>query len=120
MLRPRSPFFAVMMIAFLKFRGPVLGWQLGVSNYELLLAGSYWPLFNTLILATVAALVATVLGTPIGYIVTRHRSRWSAVLDVIGMVPFAVSGTVLAIGMLIALHSGYLQLTGGGLSLVSA
>ncbi len=114
------PFVAVMMISFLKFRGPVLSWQLGVSNYELLLGGSYWPLFNTLILATVAALVATVLGTPIGYIVTRHRGGWSAVLDVIGMVPFAVSGTVLAIGMILAFNSGYLTLTGGWLILVIA
>jgi iron(III) transport system permease protein len=114
------PFLAVLFISFLKFRGPVLTWQLGFSNYSLLLAGSYQPLYNTLMLATVTALVATLLGAPIGYIVTRHRGGLSSVLDVIGMVPFAVSGTVLAIGLIIAFNSGFLTLTGGWLILVIA
>ncbi len=114
------PFLAVLFISFLKFRGPVLTWQLGFSNYSMLLAGSYQPLYNTLMLATVTALVATLLGAPIGYIVTRHRGGLSSVLDVIGMVPFAVSGTVLAIGLIIAFNSGFLTLTGGWLILVIA
>ncbi len=70
------PFVAVLGISFLRFRGPVPTWDLGLSNYAGLLAGSYEPLYNTLILATVAALVATVVA-PIGYIVTRHRGRLS-------------------------------------------
>ncbi len=114
------PFLAVLFISFLKFRGPVLTWELGFTNYVLLLAGSYQPLYNTLMLATVTALIATLLGAPIGYIVTRHRGRLSSVLDVIGMVPFAVSGTVLAIGLIIAFNSGLLTLTGGWLILVIA
>jgi iron(III) transport system permease protein len=114
------PFLAVLFISFLKFRGPVLTWQLGFSNYSMLLAGSYQPLYNTLLLATITAAVATMLGAPIGYIVTRHRGGMSSVLDVIGMVPFAVSGTVLAIGLIIAFNSGLLTLTGGWLILVMA
>jgi iron(III) transport system permease protein len=114
------PFLAVLFISFLKFRGPVLTWELGLSNYSTLLAGSYQPLYNTLMLATVTAAVATLLGAPIGYIVTRHRGGLSGVLDVIGMVPFAVSGTVLAIGLIIAFNSGVLILTGGWLILVIA
>jgi iron(III) transport system permease protein len=114
------PFLAVLFISFLKFRGPVLTWQLGFGNYSTLLAGSYRPLYNTLMLATITAVVATVLGAPIGYIVTRYRSRVESVLDVVGMVPFAVSGTVLAIGLIIAFNSGLLILTGGWLILVIA
>jgi iron(III) transport system permease protein len=114
------PFLAVLFVSFLKFRGPVLTWQLGISNYSTLLAGSYQPLYNTLMLATITAVVATLLGAPIGYIVTRHRDRLSSVLDMIGMVPFAVSGTVLAIGLIIAFNSGPLVLTGGWLILVVA
>jgi iron(III) transport system permease protein len=44
----------------------------------------------------------------------------STTLDMIGMVPFAVSGTVLAIGLIIAFNSGLLVLTGGWLILVIA
>jgi iron(III) transport system permease protein len=98
----------------------VLTWQLGFSNYSTLLEGSFRPLYNTLLLATIAAVVATVVGAPIGYVVTRHRDALSTGLDMIGMVPFAVSGTVLAIGLVIAFNSGVLVLTGGWLILVIA
>jgi iron(III) transport system permease protein len=114
------PFLAVLFISFLHFRGPVLTWQLGLSNYSMLLEGSFRPLYNTLLLATVAAVVATVLGAPIGYIVTRYRGALSTALDTIGMIPFAVSGTVLAIGLILAFNSGPLVLTGGWLILVLA
>ena len=114
------PFLAVLFISFLHFRGPVLTWQLGFSNYSTLLEGSFRPLYNTLLLATIAAVVATVVGAPIGYVVTRHRDALSTGLDMIGMVPFAVSGTVLAIGLVIAFNSGVLVLTGGWLILVIA
>jgi len=114
------PFMAVLFISFLHFRGPVLTWQLALSNYSTLLEGSFRPLYNSLALATITAVVATLLGAPIGYIVARHRGALSAGLDVIGMVPFAVSGTVLAIGLIIAFNSGVLVLTGGWLILVIA
>ena len=114
------PFVAVLFVSFLHFRGPVLTWQLGFSNYSMLLEGSFRPLYNTLVLATITAVVATVVGAPIGYVVTRHRSALSTGLDMIGMVPFAISGTVLAIGLILAFNSGALVLTGGWLILVIA
>ena len=114
------PFVAVLFVSFLHFRGPVLTWQLGFSNYSMLLEGSFRPLYNTLVLATITAVVATVVGAPIGYVVTRHRSALSTGLDMIGMVPFAISGTVLAIGLIMAFNSGALVLTGGWLILVIA
>ena len=114
------PFVAVLFVSFLHFRGPVLTWQLALSNYSTLLEGSFRPLYNSLLLATITAVVAMLLGAPIGYIVTRHRGALSTGLDMIGMVPFAVSGTVLAIGLIIAFNSGMLVLTGGWLILVIA
>ncbi|HXX83008.1 MAG TPA: iron ABC transporter permease [Casimicrobiaceae bacterium] len=114
------PFMAVLFISFLHFRGPVLTWQLASSNYSMLLEGSFRPLYNSLLLATITAVVAMLLGAPIGYIVTRHRGALSTGLDMIGMIPFAVSGTVLAIGLIIAFNSGMLVLTGGWLILVIA
>ena len=59
------------------------------------------------------------IGAPIGYVEARHRSRLSGLLDFVGMV-FAVSGTILAIGLIIAFNSGPLILTGGWLIVVIA
>lgn len=114
------PFCIVILISFLRFRGPVLSWELGLSNYVFLLKGSYQPLVNALMLASIAAVVTIAIGAPIGYVIVRHRSRLSALLDVVAMVPFAVSGTVLAIGLVIAFNAGILTLTGGWLILVIA
>jgi iron(III) transport system permease protein len=114
------PFIAVLFISFLHFRGPVLTWELGLSNYSMLLEGSFRPLYNTLLLATITAVVAVVVGAPIGYVLTRHRGALSTGLDIIGMAPFAVSGTVLAIGLILAFNSGVLVMTGGWLILVIA
>jgi len=114
------PFGAVLVISFLHFSGPVLSWRFGLDNYATLLHGSYQPLYNTGILATAAALAATLFGAPIGYVLVRHRGKLSTLLDVVAIVPFAVSGTVLGIGMIIAFNSGWLVLTGGWLILVLA
>ncbi len=111
------PFAAVLVISFQHFRGPVLNWEITLSNYAALLRGSYRPLWNTLLLASIAAMAVTLLGAPIGYVLARHRSRLSTLLDIVVTVPFAVSGTVLGIGLVIAFNSGWLVLTGGWLIL---
>ena len=114
------PFVAAVAISFLQFRGPVMSWRFGLGNYAALLRVSYAPLYNTLILASGAAIAATVVGAPIGYVVTRRPGRLSAILDILAMVPFAVSGTVLGIGLVIAFNSGRLVLTGGWSILILA
>ena len=62
----------------------------------------------------------TLIGVPIGYVVTRFRSGVATVLDVVATLPFAVAGTVLAIGFVVSFNSGWLILTGGPLILVLA
>ena len=71
-------------------------------------------------LATIAAFGAALLGVPIGYVITRHRTRLSAFLDIVATLPFAVAGTILGIGLIISFNTGWLALTGGWLILVIA
>src|SRR6185503_11256314 len=113
-------FFAVIVISFLEFRGPVLHANFSLNNFRDLLGQSSRPLVNTLTLSSAAALLAAFIGVPIGFAVTRWRSRFSGFLDVVAMTPFAVAGTVLAIGLVISFNSGWLVLTGGWLILVLA
>ena len=114
------PFFAVIVISFMEFRGPVMHPNLSLNNFRDLLNQSSRPLINTLTLSSAAALLAALIGVPIGFAVTRFRSRISDFLDVIAMTPFAVAGTVLGIGLVISFNSGWLVLTGGWLILVLA
>jgi iron(III) transport system permease protein len=114
------PFVAVVVISFMPFSGPVLHTGFSIGNFTQLFERSYRPLTNTLMLATLAACGATLIGVPIGYVITRHRSRLSALIDIVATSPFAVAGTVLGIGMVMAFSSGFLILTGTWLIMVLA
>jgi iron(III) transport system permease protein len=114
------PFFAIVVLSFLEFRGPVLHGNFSLANFEGLFDRAMRPFANTLIFASLAALCVTLVGVPIGYVVTRWRAGVATVLDVVATLPFAVAGTVLAIGFVVSFNSGFLVLTGGPLILVLA
>jgi iron(III) transport system permease protein len=114
------PFFAIVVLSFMEFRGPVLHPAFSLRNYAELFATAGGPLRNTLMFATLAALGAVLIGVPIGWVLARTRSAWASVLDVTATLPFAIAGTVLAIGLVIAFNSGGLVLTGGWLIMVLA
>jgi iron(III) transport system permease protein len=114
------PFFSIVVLSFLEFRGPVLHGNFSLDNFGFLFSRALQPLFNTLIFATVASLLVTVIGVPIGYVVTRNRGGIASLLDVLATLPFAVAGTVLAIGFIVSFNAGILVLTGGPLILVLA
>jgi len=114
------PFLAIVVLSFLEFRGPVLHGHFSLANFAGLFDRSLRPLLNTLVFATLAAASVTLIGVPIGYVVTRFRSGVATVLDVVATLPFAVAGTVLAIGFVVSFNSGMLVLTGGPLILVLA
>lgn len=114
------PFFAIVLLSFMQFRGPVLHAAFSLANYAELFASAGGPLANTLLFATLAACIAALIGTPIGWVLVRTRSRWTGLLDIVATMPFAVAGTVLAIGLVIAFNSGWLVLTGGWLIMLLA
>jgi len=114
------PFFAVLVISFLEYRGPVLHGNFSLANFQGLFDKAMRPLANTLIFASLAAFGVTLIGVPVGYVVTRWRSGVATLLDVVATLPFAVAGTVLAIGFVVSFNSGFLVLTGGPLILVLA
>jgi iron(III) transport system permease protein len=114
------PFFAIVVLSFMEFRGPVLHAAVSFKNYADLFATAPGPLFNTLLFATLAAAATAVMGVPIGWVLARTRSSWTSLLDIIATLPFAVAGTVLAIGLVIAFNAGGLILTGGWLIMVLA
>jgi iron(III) transport system permease protein len=114
------PFVAVVVISLMPFSGPVLHTGLSIGNFAQLFERGYRPLTNTLMLATLAACGATLIGVPIGYLITRHRSRLAAAIDIVATSPFAVAGTVLGIGLVMAFSSGFLILTGTWLIMVLA
>ncbi|HLH93466.1 MAG TPA: iron ABC transporter permease [Xanthobacteraceae bacterium] len=114
------PFAAVIVISLMKFQGPVMYPAFSLGNFAQLFGQSYRPLGNTLLLSTLAAAGALAIGIPIGYVVTRFRSRLTGTIDIIATSPFAVAGTVLGIGLVLSFGGGWLVLTGSATIMVIA
>lgn len=57
---------------------------------------------NSLLLATISATVATIIGFGIAYLAEKKRAPGSASLVALANLPFSVPGTVLALGMIVA------------------
>lgn len=57
---------------------------------------------NSLVLAVSAATIVAVLGALIAYLIVRTRLRGRALLDVSASLPYAIPGTVFALGVILA------------------
>jgi iron(III) transport system permease protein len=68
------PFFAIVVLSFMEFRGPVLHGRFSLDNFAVLFGREMRPLGNTLLFATGAALGTTLIGVPVGY-VDRKSTR---------------------------------------------
>lgn len=86
------------------------GFSLG--NYAAVFGSVRRPMFNSLYLSGISTLLCVLLGVVIGYLLVRRRSRWTAGLDALLMVPFAIPGTVLAVALMTAFGAPPLLLTG--------
>ncbi len=85
------------------------------------LSGSAWPSFLTTIkLALIAMPITAALGVLTGYLLDRVRFRGRDAFEFLTMMSFAIPGTVIGIGYILAFNSGALRLTGTGLIIVAA
>lgn len=80
-----------------------------------------WNVFwTTTKLSAYAAVPSTLLGFLIGYLVTRTQFPGRSALEFSSMLSFAVPGTVMGIGYILAFNQGTLLLTGTSVILILA
>jgi iron(III) transport system permease protein len=77
-------------------------------------------LLDTARLAAIAAVPAAFLGLLIAYLVTRHRFVGRGALEFCALLSYALPGTVMGIGYILAFNQGGLRLTGTAAILVAA
>ncbi len=115
------PLASVVAGAFTVSRGPVMRWgQWTTAHLERVLLSSPGPMINTLAYAATATLIAIVLSALIGYLVVKRRNFVTPWLDYITVLPLALSGTALGIGLIHAFNVGWLPLTGTAAIIVLA
>ncbi len=91
-----------------------------LQNYRDLSPTGWQVFWGTVRLAAIAALPSAALGFLIGYLVTRVRFPGRDALEFASMLSFAVPGTVMGIGYILAFNEGPLFLTGTETILVLA
>ena len=109
--RDNTPTSRYFLTAFSVDRG-VGGW---------FLSGSAWPSFLTTIeLALIAMPVTAALGVLTAYLLDRVRFRGREAFEFLTMMSFAIPGTVIGIGYILAFNAGALRLTGTGVIIIAA
>ena len=98
------PLFALLYLSFTRFYTGILDFShMTLENYYKILfeypitGRAFW---NSFVLSTVGATVAIGLCTFVSYIVIKGRSRSRGLLETITMVPAAIPGLVIAVGLL--------------------
>ena len=89
-----------------------------LRHYQKLIQDGMGALQTTLILAGVSAPLTAAVGILIAYLVVRHRFPGRGVLEFTSMLSFAIPGTVIGIGYIIAFNQSPFLLTGTATILV--
>lgn len=116
---------AVVMLYFSIFYGSFVQiWGINNSftfkHYLDLRALGFPVLFKTAQLSFISAIVATLVGFLIAYLVTRQRFWGRELLEVGSMLSFATPGTVMGVAYILAFNTGPWLLTSTGIIIVLA
>lgn len=91
-----------------------------LQNYRDLMSHGVPVLLDTMRLSLLAAVPSAALGFLIAYLTLRHRFIGRTALEFSAMLSYAIPGTVMGIGYILAFNAGALQLTGTALIIILA
>ncbi|MCO6058910.1 iron ABC transporter permease [Pseudomonas sp. MOB-449] len=115
------PLLMVLVSAFTKSHGPVMQWgHFSLDNLSRVLLRSPEPILNTLLYGALATLAGIVLSVVISYLVIKKKNLVTPAIDYLAMLPMAMSGTVLGIGLVMTFNAGWLALSGGPAIIIAA
>lgn len=100
------PTATIFLVGGLKTYGlPMTAENLSLENYKFVLFE--WQLtrdaiWNSVTLGLAAAVIAMFAGVMISYVIVKMRVRGKGMLEFLGMLPFSVPGSVIALGVILA------------------
>jgi iron(III) transport system permease protein len=101
---------SVMLASFTKHLGA--NFTLTLEHFQILPQRGWNSTLNTLAFASITALVMSLLGLVIAYLVTRFQFHGRLLLDIVTTLPFAIPGTLMGVGYALAFSRAPLLLTG--------
>jgi iron(III) transport system permease protein len=112
------PMGVVVVFAFKKTKGPVFVDGYGLDSFRQVSREVPTAIANSFIYSIVALVFIVVIGTLLGFIVTRRHNVVNKVLDTLLMTPYIVPGTVMGIGLIIAFNKPPIILYGTALIVI--
>ena len=100
-----APLFALVLTSFLRFWGAPLTWEfLTTRHYEAIFntPAARRGIINSLLLAAGAATILVFATALISWLNVKARMRGAGTLDAIGLIPFALPGSVIGVSMILA------------------
>lgn len=100
------PTITIFLVGGLKTYGLPISWEnLTLENYKFILFD--WQLTkdairNSVLLGLAAAVITMFAGVMISYVIVKMRVKGKGILEFLGMLPFSVPGSVIALGVILA------------------
>ncbi len=99
------PTAVIFLVGGLKTYGlPFTMENLSLDNYKFILFDyqvSKDAIINSIVLGLSAALITMLAGVMISYVIVKMRVRGKGILEFLGMLPFSVPGSVIALGVIL-------------------
>lgn len=100
------PTVVIFMVGGVSTYGLPLTWEnMSLDNYKYILFDyevTKDAIFNSLSLGLVAALITMFAGVMISYVIVKMKVKGKGILEFLGMLPFSVPGSVIALGVILA------------------
>ncbi|MCL1939367.1 MAG: iron ABC transporter permease [Desulfovibrionaceae bacterium] len=105
------PTVVIFLVGGLKTYGLPFTWEnLSLDNYRFILFDykvTKDAIRNSMTLGLLAALITMFAGVMISYVIVKMKVRGKGVLEFLGMLPFSVPGSVIALGVILAWSGKY-------------
>ena len=100
------PTIVIFMVGGVKTYGLPLTWEnLSLDNYKYILFEyevTKDAIFNSLTIGLAAAFITMFAGVMISYVIVKMKVKGKGILEFLGMLPFSVPGSVIALGVILA------------------
>ena len=94
------PIVVVVVFAFRNTSGPVFTQGFGLDSFRRVINDVPQAITNSLIYSIVAVVLIIIIGTLLGFVISRKRTTTTGILDTLLTTPYILPGTVLGIGFI--------------------
>ena len=112
------PLAVVVIYSFRKTKGPVFHPGFSIQSYQKIFHDVPKTITNSLLFSITAVIFIVVVGTLLGFIMSRKKNLPAKILDPLLMIPYIIPGTVLGIGFIVAFNNEPIYLAGTAIIII--